>query len=154
MRQQDHLEQDVLIDFQPIFHHQADKSKGEIFPTVWYTSNIEVTSIQQSIMARSVLTAENPTLKSGSGGGTGGGSALRSTWRRMESEVRRLMLELCGIALCHASSPPAILNAAFVIQMYGDFFTEQYERDALRGVVDKYREINAWPSQKLTEMFS
>lgn len=63
MRQQEHLEQDVLFDFKPIFHKQADKSKGEIFPTVWYTSNIEVTSIQQAIMAKSVLLAENPTLK-------------------------------------------------------------------------------------------
>lgn len=63
MRQQKHLEQDVLADFQPIFHQAADKSKGEIFPTVWYGSNIEVTSIQQAIMAKSVLTAENPSLK-------------------------------------------------------------------------------------------
>lgn len=63
MRQQEHLEQDVLIDYQPIFHRVADKSKGEIFPTVWYASNIEVTSVQQALMAKSVLLAENPTLK-------------------------------------------------------------------------------------------
>ena len=63
------------------------------------------------------------------------------------------MLQLCGIALCHPASPPAILNAAFVIQMYGDFFTDHYERQALRGVVEKYRNTHAWPSKKLTEMF-
>ena len=63
MRQQEHLEQDVLIDFQPILHKGADKSKGDIFPTLWYASNMEVTTIQQAIMAKSVLLAENPILK-------------------------------------------------------------------------------------------
>lgn len=67
--------------------------------------------------------------------------------------MRSIILELCGIALCPPASPPAILNAAFVIQMYGDFFTDPYERDALRMIVEKYRDIHAWPSQKLTEMF-
>lgn len=63
MRQQDHLEQDVLVGFQPIFHKQAEKAKGEIFPTVWYTSVIETTTVQQAIMAKSVLLAENPSLR-------------------------------------------------------------------------------------------
>lgn len=63
MKQQEHLEQDVLRDFQPILKRPADKSKGEIFPTLWYGSNIEVTSIQQAIIARSVLVAEDPFLR-------------------------------------------------------------------------------------------
>lgn len=63
MSQQEHLERDVLVHFQPIFRRPADKSKGEIFPTVWFSSNIEVTSVQQAIMAKSILVAENPFLK-------------------------------------------------------------------------------------------
>lgn len=63
MEQQEHLEQDVLRDFQPIFKRKADKSKGEIFPTLWYGSNIEVISVQQAIIAKSVLVAENPFLR-------------------------------------------------------------------------------------------
>lgn len=63
MKQQEHVEQDVLADFQPIFRKDPDKSRGEIFPTVWYSSNIEVTSNQQAMMAKSVLLAENPVLK-------------------------------------------------------------------------------------------
>lgn len=73
--------------------------------------------------------------------------------RQVESDVRAIVLELCGIALCPPASPPAILNAAFVIEMYGDYFTDPYERQALSGVVAKYRATNAWPSQRLTEMF-
>ncbi|KAK5994787.1 hypothetical protein PT974_03170 [Cladobotryum mycophilum] len=145
MDQQGHLERDILAKFQPIFQQPADKSKGEIFPTIWYGSNIEVTSIQQAIMARSVLVAENPFLKSQ--------SASRSSWRQAENDVRGLLLELCGIALCHPASPPALLNAAIGIQLYGDFFTDRYERQALRGVVEKYRDARAWPVQRLLEMF-
>lgn len=63
MNQHHYLERDILIQFQPIFRRPADKSKGEIFPSVWYGSNLEVTSIQQSIMAKAVLVAENPFLK-------------------------------------------------------------------------------------------
>lgn len=63
MKQHEHLETDVLADFQPIFYREPDKTKGEIFPTVWYGSNIEVTSIQQAIIAKAILTAENPYLK-------------------------------------------------------------------------------------------
>lgn len=63
MDQQVHLEKHVLAEHQPIFEKAADKTKGETFPTLWYGSNIELTSIQQAIMARSILTAENPFLK-------------------------------------------------------------------------------------------
>ena len=63
MDQQDYLEREILVNFRPIFKTTADKAKGEIFPTIWYGSNLEVTSIQQSIMAKSVLVAENPFLK-------------------------------------------------------------------------------------------
>ncbi|KAH0494764.1 hypothetical protein TgHK011_008353 [Trichoderma gracile] len=143
--QQDYLEREILVNFRPIFKTTADKAKGEIFPTIWYGSNLEVTSVQQSIMAKSVLVAENPFLKAP--------SASRATWRKAENDVRLLLLELCGIALCHPASPPALLNAAIGIQLYGDFFTDRYERQALRGVVEKYRDARAWPVQKLLEMF-
>ncbi|KAH6605537.1 hypothetical protein Trco_004690 [Trichoderma cornu-damae] len=145
MDQQHYLERDILANFQPIFKRTADKAKGEIFPTIWYGSNLEVTSIQQSIMAKSVLVAENPSLKAP--------SASRANWRKAENDVRLLLLELCGIALCHPASPPALLNAAIGIQLYGDFFTDRYERQALRGVVEKYRDARAWPVQTLLEMF-
>lgn len=71
----------------------------------------------------------------------------------MENEVRLLILELCGIALCHHASPPAILHTVFIIQLYADFFTDCYERSALRGVVEKYRDTHAWPSRNLIGLF-
>ena len=68
--------------------------------------------------------------------------------------MKLLFLELCGRALCHPASPPVLVNAAIGIQLYGDFFTDQYERQALRGVVEKYRDTHAWPVKRLLDMFS
>ena len=63
MKQQELLEHDILPAFQPLYQKSADKTKGEIFPTIWYGSNIEVTSVQLGLIAKSVLVAENPFLK-------------------------------------------------------------------------------------------
>ncbi|KAJ3498066.1 hypothetical protein NLG97_g1426 [Lecanicillium saksenae] len=146
MDQQSYLEDNVLANTRPLFEKPADKRQGEIFPTIWYTSHIELTSIQQSLMARSVLVSENPYLKQQ--------PSSRASWRKVENEVRILMLDLCGIALCHPASAPALVNAAIGIQLYGDYFTDQYERLALRGVVEKYRDAHAWPVRRLLEMFT
>ncbi|KAI6778574.1 uncharacterized protein J7T54_003325 [Emericellopsis cladophorae] len=145
MRQQEHLDQDVLMDIQPIYYKEADRTLGEIFPTVWYSTVLETTTIQQALMAKSVLYAENPALKSN--------AATRNIWRKVESDVRGIMIQLCGIALCHPGSPPAILNAAFVLEMFGDFFTDHYEREAIKKVVERYRAQHAWPARKLVDMF-
>ncbi|OAA59408.1 hypothetical protein ISF_06343 [Cordyceps fumosorosea ARSEF 2679] len=146
MDQQSFLEHTVLTNTKPLFEKPADKRQGEIFPTIWYTSHIELTSIQQSLMARSVLVSENPFLKQQ--------PSSRSSWRKVENEVRMLMLDLCGIALCHPACAPALVNAAIGIQLYGDYFTDQYERLALRSVVEKYRDAHAWPVRRLLEMFT
>ncbi|KAK2616210.1 hypothetical protein QQS21_000842 [Conoideocrella luteorostrata] len=145
MDQQEHLEKYVLADIQPIYKKPANKAKGEIFPTVWYRSNIEVTSMQFSLLAKCVLVAENPHLRLY--------SASRSSWRQVENDVRILLLEQSGIALCNPASPPALVHAAFGIQVYGDFFTDHYERRAIRTVVERYRDTHAWPVQRLLDMF-
>ncbi|GAB0138302.1 hypothetical protein EsDP_00006539 [Epichloe bromicola] len=145
MDQQEHLENAVLADIQPLFRRPADKALGEIFPTVWYRSNIEVTSIQFSLLAKSVLVAENPQLRLY--------PSSRSSWRQVENDVRLLLLEQSGIALCNPASPPALVHAAFGIQVYGDFFTDHYERRAIRTMVERYRDTHAWPVQRLLNMF-
>lgn len=165
MDQQAHLEQIVLADVQPIFQKAADKGKGETFPTLWYATNIELTAIQQAIMARSILIAEDPHLKYAhlafpdSLVGCAHANCLRnqhgsrSSWRKVENDVRLLMLDLIGSALCHPASAPALVNAAMGIQLYGDYFQDPYERKALKRVVERYRDAHAWPVKRLLEMF-
>lgn len=53
----------MLCDHEPIYDGIVNEKKGDVFPVVWYYTNIEVTSMQQSLMARAVLEAENPTVE-------------------------------------------------------------------------------------------
>ncbi|RGP69886.1 hypothetical protein FLONG3_7641 [Fusarium longipes] len=117
-KQGESLEEEALREYQPFYVRPADRSNGEIFPIIWYSSALEVTSMQLCIIAKMVLMAENPFL-----------------------------------GLCHPGCPPALVHAAFGMELYGDFFTDHYERRALRGVVDKFRDARAWPVQNLSKMF-
>ncbi|KAI3537996.1 hypothetical protein CSPX01_09793 [Colletotrichum filicis] len=49
--------------FIPIMQRPADRSQGEIFPLVWYGSDVEVTALQHFILARMILLAEDPSLQ-------------------------------------------------------------------------------------------
>lgn len=82
-----------------------------------------------------------------------GNSSTRAQWREIENQVRQMILDLCGIGLCHPGCPPALVHAAFGMELYGDYFTDHYERQALRGVVDKFRDARAWPVQNLSKIF-
>ncbi|KAH6994654.1 hypothetical protein EDB82DRAFT_502243 [Fusarium venenatum] len=144
-KQGETLEEEALREYQPFYMRPADRSNGEIFPIIWYSSALEVTSMQLCIIAKMVLMAENPFL--------GGNSSTRAQWREIENQVRQMILDLCGISLCHPGCPPALVHAAFGMELYGDFFTDEYERKALRGVVDKFRDARAWPVQNLSRIF-
>ncbi|CZS82962.1 unnamed protein product [Fusarium graminearum] len=144
-KQGESLEEEALREYQPFYVRPADRSNGEIFPIIWYSSALEVTSMQLCIIAKMVLMAENPFL--------GGNSSTRAQWRDIENQVRQMILDLCGISLCHPGCPPALVHAAFGMELYGDFFTDEYERKALRGVVDKFRDARAWPVQNLSRIF-
>lgn len=43
---------------------------------------------------------------------------------------------------------PALVNAVIAIMLYGEYFTEEGERDALRVVIDRTRDMRAWPLRR------
>ncbi|KAI8311497.1 hypothetical protein K4K61_012052 [Colletotrichum sp. SAR11_59] len=101
-------EEEVLIveaarQFIPIVQRPADRSRGEIFPLVWYGSDIEVTALQHFILARMILVAEDPSLH--------GQVSNRRAQRDAEHQVRAMILELCGLALHHLRAPPNLTTA-------------------------------------------
>jgi hypothetical protein len=52
------------------------------------------------------------------------------------------------------SCAPALVNAAMSILLYGDFFTDDWERQALVGVVEKFRSVLAWPVPEALRSFA
>lgn len=50
-------------ELEPILELKADRKKGKVFPTIWYSFDIQVTAIQHFRLAQMVLIAENPHLE-------------------------------------------------------------------------------------------
>lgn len=68
--------------------------------------------------------------------------------RKTEAQVRTIVLCLCGIASNHPRCQPALVNAVIAITLYGEYFTNQEERDALLVIMNQTMEIHAWPMRK------
>lgn len=71
-------------------------------------------------------------------------TANRATHRKAEAQVRSIVLELCGIALEHPKVQPGLVNAVIATTLYGEYFTDPEERDALVGVISRTEDIRAW----------
>ncbi|KAK7414258.1 hypothetical protein QQX98_006855 [Neonectria punicea] len=144
--QEDYLEQHVADQLSPILSQSPDRAKGEVFPAIWYASTMALTGMQHLMVAKMILIAESPFLGRG-------GTDVRLAYREAEGKVRSLVLEVCGIALQHPATPPAMVNAALAIQLYGSYFTDPWEREALKGIVQRFKDKRAWPVPKALQLF-
>lgn len=57
------LAHECLGELEPILELEADRARGQVFPTVWYSFDVQVTAIQHFQLARMILIAENPNLE-------------------------------------------------------------------------------------------
>ena len=57
------LAHDCMGEIEPILELSADRAKGQIFPTVWYSFDVQVTAIQHFRLAQMILIAESPYLE-------------------------------------------------------------------------------------------
>ncbi|KAJ5976370.1 hypothetical protein N7481_010077 [Penicillium waksmanii] len=132
------LAHDCMGEIEPILELGPDRAKGKIFPTVWYSFDVQVTAIQHFRLAQMILIAESPYLE----------KASRATHRKAEAQVRSIVLNLCGIALGHLRIQPALVNAVIAVTLYGEYFTDPEERNALLGIINRTKELHAWPMRK------
>ncbi|KXG46236.1 uncharacterized protein PGRI_050920 [Penicillium griseofulvum] len=135
---QQRLHYDYLHELAPILEQDADRARGDIFPTIWYSFDAQVTAIQHLKLAEMILIAESPYLENARG-------ALH---RKTEAQVRTIVLSLCGIALNHPQCQPALVNAVIAITLYGEYFVQQEERDALLDIINQTMKLHAWPLRK------
>ncbi|TDZ13502.1 hypothetical protein C8035_v004399 [Colletotrichum spinosum] len=134
------LARESTRQFTPIIQRPADRSRGEIFPLAWYASDIDVTALQHFLLAKMILVAENPSLH--------GQGTSRRAQRDAEHHVRAMILELCGLALHHLRAAPNLTTAGMGIMLYGDYFNDPWERAALLGVLEEWKNQHAWPVRK------
>ncbi|KAJ5125181.1 hypothetical protein N7476_010473 [Penicillium atrosanguineum] len=127
-------EQDIVREsvgvMDPILELRA---KGDMFPTVWYGFDVQCTAVRHFRLAQLRLTAEDPNLE----------IASRAAHRKAEAQVRSIVMNLCGIAIHHLKVQPCMMNAVIAISLYGDYFTDQGERNALIGIINRTKDIHA-----------
>ncbi|KAJ4009521.1 hypothetical protein NW752_009111 [Fusarium irregulare] len=143
--QEQYLEEYVTGRFAPILYRAPDKVSGEVFPTMWFASPIALTGMQHMMIAKMILLAESPLLSQA--------EDVRAAYRKAEGDVRNLVLEVCGTAVQHPDTQPGLVNATLAIQMYGSYFTDPWEREALRKTVRMFRDCQAWPLPKALRDF-
>uniref|UniRef100_A0A0D2XFU3 Uncharacterized protein n=1 Tax=Fusarium oxysporum (strain Fo5176) TaxID=660025 RepID=A0A0D2XFU3_FUSOF len=73
---------------------------------------------------------------------------VRAAYRKAEGEVRSLVLQVCGTAVQHPDTQPGLVNAILAIQMYGSYFTDPWEQEALKKTVQMFKDCQAWPLPK------
>lgn len=143
--QESHLEKESSILFEPIITLPPKREEGEIFPKIWFRSAIALTGVQHFLLAKMILIAESPIM--------GQHSDLRSAYRETEGQVRSIILELCGSALHHPEVPPALVNATLGVNLYGHYFVDYYEREALRNIIQRFKDVCAWPVPRVLQAF-
>lgn len=75
-------------------------------------------------------------------------NATRAIHRKIEAQVRSIVLKICGIGLNHTKVQPALLNAVIAITLYGEYFTDQAEREALVDIINRTKAMHVWPMRR------
>ncbi|KAM0550738.1 hypothetical protein ACHAPJ_008803 [Fusarium lateritium] len=96
--------------------------------------------MQHMMIAKMILVAESPFLSRS--------DDVRYAYRKAEGEVRTLVLEVCGTAVQHPDTQPALVSAALAVQLYSSYFTDPWEREALKSTVRMFKDCQAWPVPK------
>lgn len=125
--------------FSPIYYREPDRTKGEVLPEAWYLADHHIVGIQYMELAMILLTVYNPNMPRL---GLGQNEAARS----VDTKIKAIVLEICGIAMSNRQSPPALLTATLAITMCGDRFMDPIEQQALLDVLIKTDQDNAWPT--------
>ncbi|UDD59891.1 hypothetical protein AFCA_007309 [Aspergillus flavus] len=126
--------------FNPIYLRQPDRSKGEVFPELWFLDDCIVTAIQHWHLARILLLAFDPRVPRL-------GPGRRAAVGRREAEIKESMFVLCGVAQSNKAAP-ALITACMGVSMCGDRITDRLEQEALLGILTTTEETHALSTTK------
>ncbi|KAB8237441.1 uncharacterized protein BDW43DRAFT_297746 [Aspergillus alliaceus] len=121
--------------FNPIYSRQPERSKGEVFPELWYLDDCIVTAIQHWHLARILLLAFDPRVPRL-------GPRRRAAVGRREADIKESMFILCGIARSNKAAP-ALITACMGVSMCGDRVTDRLEQEALLDILTATEETHA-----------
>lgn len=130
--------------FEPTYCCEPDPAKGEVFPSLFYLETTHVSGTTYVELARMLLEVFNPTRpKLGHG--------FLAATNAFISSTKKILFRLCGIALSNHdwASPPSLINACLGISMFGEYFENSTEQDALLGVLSLMSNRYAYPTGQI-----
>lgn len=130
--------------FEPTFCSEPDLLHG-VFPEILYLDPCHVSGTTYIELARMLLEVFNPTRpKLGHGFLAATNAFITST--------KKILFRLCGIALSnHHHCPPCLINACLGISMFGEYFDDPIEQDALLGVLALMHNQYAYPTNQIAK---
>lgn len=130
--------------FEPTFSSEPDLLHG-VFPEILYLDPCHVSGTTYIELSRMLLEVFNPTRpKLGHGFLAATNAFIMST--------KKILFRLCGIALSnHHHCPPCLINACLGISMFGEYFEDPIEQDALLGVLALMHNRYAYPTNQIAK---
>jgi len=128
--------------FEPTYCSEPNVAQGSVFPEIWYLDSCHVSGTTYVELARMLLEVFNPTRpKLGHG--------FLAATNAFISSTKKILFRLCGIALSNHQCPPSLINACLGISMFGEYFEDPMEQDALLGVLALMNDRYAYPTSQI-----
>lgn len=129
--------------FEPTYCSESNATPGVIFPEIWYQEACHVSGTTYIELARMLLEAFNPNRpKLGHG--------FLAATNAFVASTKKILFRLCGIALSnYRFCPPSLINACLGISMFGEYFEDRVEQDALLGVLALISSRHAYPTHHI-----
>lgn len=125
--------------FTPLISRKPDTDAGEVFPTVWFLSEVHANGIQWYEIGRLLLLLHDPFWQSNSI------SDAPGKWRQTLDEVRTGVKYICGIAKSNPGCYPLWAQASMAIIAFGEHFADHREQAAVLEILDHQARRFNWP---------
>ena len=123
--------------FIPIFRCDRSPGEGCYFPQICYVTDNHVSGNQFLLLAKLLLVTHDPTLPRI-------GPRMKTALENMQEEARRIVWDLCGMALWNDYVPAGFI-AALALRMCGSLFEDETDRYHLLEVLRITEERSGWP---------
>ncbi|KAL3442422.1 hypothetical protein BJX65DRAFT_321538 [Aspergillus insuetus] len=113
-----------------------------IFPKIWFTNNAHIVAAQTLGLLDILLTAYSPYIPRV-------GPSRRTEMEAVDTRIRQIVLDVCGMGLSNRQSPPAALTACIAIIICADWFVDVgrgVQKALMEVVVRTTEENNYWPT--------
>ncbi|KAL3421589.1 hypothetical protein PVAG01_08035 [Phlyctema vagabunda] len=130
--------------FTPLYERNVDVTLGEFHPEIWFLSDCHVTGVQHHSLSKILLTVYNPRIPRL-------GPGQRDANRKIETELRVIVRQICGKAISNRRAPPAMNTACMAIAICGDLFNDPREQQALLDILQFTEIEHAWPTTTIQQ---